>query len=184
MNICIFGASSSKIDKKYMDAGYNLGMTLAKAGHRIVFGGGNEGLMGATAKGAKSQNGYIIGIIPEFFKSGDWEKLYDDCSEVIYTDGLSDRIELMKAMSDAFIITPGGLGTYHEFFDVYTNRALGRHPKPLILYNVNGYFDNLLKVLEQTAAENFMDKNRLNLIMVFNERQLDELTETLNLSSK
>lgn len=180
MNICIFGAASSKIDSKYMEAGYELGAALAEAGHKLVFGGGNEGMMGAAAKGMRSKDGYVIGIIPEFFKSGDWEKLYDDCNEVIYTSGLSDRIELMKEMSDAFIITPGGLGTYHELFDVYTNRSLGRHNKLLIIYNINGYFDNLIKVLEQTAEENFMEKNRLDLIKVFDEAQLEELKSFLS----
>ena len=109
MNICIYGASSNIIDDVYIKDGESLGSIIAKRGHGIVYGGGAEGMIGAVARGVSQENGSIIGIAPSFFKVDG--VLYDKCTEFIYTDTMRNRKEKMELLSDAFLVTPGGIGT-------------------------------------------------------------------------
>ena len=113
MKICVFGASSRDLEQGYFDEAFALGAELARRGHTIVFGGGASGLMGATARGAKSQGGRLIGIAPKFFdEPGILDK---DCDEMIFTETMSERKKAMEDMSEAFITLPGGIGTFEEF---------------------------------------------------------------------
>ena len=176
MNICIFGAASSLIDPKYTDAAYEVGRILAKAGHKLIFGGGGEGMMGASARGFHTEGGHVTGILPEFFLGGnDRERLYEECDEVIYTEDITERISLMKAMSDAFLVLPGGTGTYEEFFSVLVSGYLGRHEKKLVLLNVDGFFDLLLAMLEEGRTKQFIPDESLERFRVFDEGQITEL---------
>ena len=131
MKICVYGASSSTIDKSFIDAGEALGRAIAERGHAVVYGGGAEGMMGAAARGAKEKNGEIVGIAPSFFKVDG--SLFDGCTEFIYTDNMRQRKELLETRSDAFIVTPGGAGTYDEFFEIFTLRQLSRHTKAIAI---------------------------------------------------
>ena len=178
MNICIFGAASPRIDQKYMDAAFAVSAALAQAGHKLVFGGGREGMMGAAARGFHSQNGHVTGILPEFFKVTDGpEKLYLECDEIIYTEDISERIGLMKAMSDAFLVLPGGTGTYEEFFSVLVSGYLGRHEKKLALLNVDGFFDKLLDMLREGHEKQFISGETMNRFRVFDGSQIQELLD-------
>lgn len=118
MNICIYGASSAQLEQIYYDKTEELGKMMAKRGHGLVFGGGATGMMGSAARGVDVEGGYILGIAPRFFdKPG---VLYQNCSEFIFTDTMRERKKLLEERSDATIVTPGGIGTYEEFFEILT----------------------------------------------------------------
>lgn len=159
MKICIYGASSNIIDNVYIEGGEALGKKLAARGHGIVYGGGAEGMMGAVARGVTKGGGEIIGIAPSFFKVDG--VLYDKCTKFLYTDTMRERKKMMEDLSDGFLVTPGGIGTYDEFFEILTLRQLCKHLKPIAIFDINGYFKPLIALLENTISERFMpDTNR------------------------
>ena len=175
MNICVYGASSNKIDISFMQSTEMLGEKLAARGHALVFGGGTNGLMGAVARGFSKKDGKIIGIAPSFFNVDG--VLYDKCDEFIYPDTMRKRKELMEQMSDAFIMTPGGVGTFDEFFEILTLKQLGLHSKPIAIFNINGYFNNLIATLNSAVETKFMDSRTTDLCPVF--ENADELVTYL-----
>ena len=168
MNICVYGASSRAIDKKYTDAAFAIGKCLAERGHGLVFGGGNSGVMGASARGADSVEGaYILGIAPTFFNVDG--VLYEHCTEFISPPDMRARKKLLEDKSDAFIIAPGGIGTYDEFFEILTLKQLGRHNKAIAILNVDGYYDPRMALLDHTVAGEFMNESSLMLFKVITE---------------
>lgn len=166
MNICLYGASSNSIDKAYIEATEKLGEAIAEAGHSLVYGGGSGGLMGAAARGMTRKNGEIIGITPDFFKVDG--ELYDKCSELIFTKTMSERKQLLEDKSDAFIVVPGGPGTFDELFETLALRQLGIHTKPIAIFNVGGYYNHLYEMLKNAAEKGFMKKECLVLTPLFN----------------
>ena len=118
MRICVYGAASPTIDPDYIRLTEIMGEELAKRGHSLVFGGGASGLMGAAARGVKKGGGAILGVIPKFFEAENIEAVYDECDEMLTPDTMRERKQLMEDNADAFIITPGGIGTYEEFFEI------------------------------------------------------------------
>ena len=126
-------------------------------------------MMGAVARGAKRKNGEIIGISPSFFKVDG--VLFEGCTDFIYTETMRERKQLLEEKSDAFIVTPGGIGTFDEFFEILSLRQLGRHNKPILLYNINGYWEPLITMLKFSAEENFMKKSNLSLFGVADNPQ-------------
>lgn len=169
MKICIYGASSNAIDQSFIDAGEFLGETIALNNHSVVFGGGAEGLMGAVARGAHSKNGEIIGISPSFFNVDGI--LFTKCTKMIYTETMRERKQLLDEMSDAFIITPGGIGTFDEFFEIYTLRQLATHKKPIAIYNTNGYYNPLIDMLNNAIDKKFMPKTNMDLLFISDDPQ-------------
>lgn len=169
MKICIYGASSNAIDKSFLKAGENLGAAIAKSNHSVVFGGGAAGLMGAVARGAKSANGEIIGVSPSFFNVDG--VLFQECTEMIYTETMRERKQLLEEMSDAFIVTPGGIGTFDEFFEIYTLRQLGVHQKPIVIYNTNGYYDSMIDMLKGAIDKAFMPAANMDLLFISDNPQ-------------
>ena len=163
MKICVYSASSEKIDKTYLDAGEVFGELLARRNHTLVFGAGKYGIMGALARGIRRSGGNAVGIIPSFFDSID--VMFKDC-EIIYTDTMRERKQLMEDMSDGFVMMPGGIGTFEEFFETLTLKQLGRHTKPIAVYNVNGYYNELAKMLETAVSQGFLSENCLKLCFV------------------
>ena len=161
MNICVYGAASDLIHPEFIKSGEALGEALALNGHSIVFGGGAEGMMGAVARGAERHNGYILGISPSFFKVDG--VLFDRCSEFIYTETMRERKQLLEEKSDGFIVTPGGIGTFDEFFEILALRQLRRHDKPILLYNIRGYFDPIIEMIHSAAQQKFMKEKNLSL---------------------
>ena len=164
MNICVYGAASKNIDPKYTDAGYDLGLKLAKRGHGLVFGGGNGGMMGAVARGAHDGGAHIIGIAPSFFNIDG--VLYPLSDEVIYTETMRQRKQKMEDMSGAFIVTPGGIGTFEEFFEILTLKQLARTDKPLVVLNTAGYYDSMLMMMRHSIENNFLTASTMGLIFV------------------
>ena len=173
MNICIYGASSRKLAKEYYDAAEALGALMARQGHTLVFGGGQEGIMGAAARGAHTHGGKIIGIAPRFFDEPG--VLFEECTEFIYTDTMRERKALMEEHSEAFIVLPGGIGTYEEFFEMLTLKQLGRHNKPMVMLNTRNYYGPMAAMLQNTVDEGFMSASCMELFGVCNtpEEALD-----------
>lgn len=156
MNICVFGAASSEIDYKYINSVEKMGERLAEQGHNLVFGAGAQGLMGAAARGFKKGGARITGVIPEFFKDADIEAIYTDCDELIFTQTMRERKAEMENRSDVFVIAPGGIGTFEEFFEVLTLKQLGRHTKPIAIYNIDGYYDAMEAMFNNSVREKFV----------------------------
>jgi len=164
MKICVYGASSAELEQVYFDEAFALGAMLAKAGHSLIFGGGNSGLMGSCARGAASEGGEIIGIAPRFFDEPGI--LFPECTEFIFTETMSERKKLMEDSADAFIILPGGIGTYEEFFETLTLKQLGQHDKPMALMNTNAYYSAMNAMLEHTVSAGFMGRSCLELFAI------------------
>ena len=169
MNVCVFGASSTQIDAQYIAITEQLGEALAADGHKLVYGAGGSGLMGAVARGMTRLGGHITGVVPSFLKVDGI--LYEGCDEMVYTDTMRQCKQVMDERSDAFVVTPGGIGTYEEFFEIYTLKQLGRHHKPIVIFNINGYYDQLLAMLTHTVEEQFMQPACLELYTVANSAE-------------
>lgn len=163
MRICVFGAASPTIDSGFIEKTERMGKTLAERGHTLVFGGGANGLMGATARGFTAGGGHIIGVIPKFFKEESVEAVYELCDELVQPDTMRERKQAMEDFADAFVITPGGIGTFEEFFEILTLKQLCRHNKPIVLYNLQGYYNEILHAIEQATAKNFIRGGCLDL---------------------
>lgn len=167
MNVCIYGSASDAIPSVYLERAESLGKELGKRNHTIIFGGGTRGIMGAVARGTTSQKGSIIGIAPTFFdKPG---ILFPHCTDFIYTETMRERKQKMEDLSDAFIAFPGGFGTFDEFFEILTLKQLGKHTKPVILYNIDGYYDGILSQIETSVSEDFVSAQKLSILKVFTE---------------
>lgn len=174
MNICMYGSASNDIDRIYIEKTEELSKKLAARGHSLVFGGGAHGLMGAAARGFYSENAKITGVVPKFFNVDGI--LFDDC-EMIRTDTMRQRKQKMDDLAEAFITTPGGIGTFEEFFEIITLKQLGQSNKPLVLFNVNGYFEPLRAMLENCVKGKFMPQTSLDLC--FFSDSIDEIIDYL-----
>ena len=161
MNICVYGASGSRLDRAYFDDARALGRLLAAGGHTLVFGGGAHGLMGACAEGAAELGGQILGIAPRFFDEPGI--LFSRCSRFVFTETMAERKTAMAENSQAFIALPGGIGTFEEFFETLTLKQLGRHSKPIALLNTLDYFAPLSALLERAVAGGFLAEGCLDL---------------------
>ncbi|MEE0841099.1 MAG: TIGR00730 family Rossman fold protein, partial [Acutalibacteraceae bacterium] len=173
MKICVYGSASPTIDKKYIEITEEMGKTMVQRGHSLVFGGGGNGLMGATARGVKSQGGYILGVIPTFFRNEEIEAVCDFCDKLIEPDTMRERKQIMEENCDAFIVVPGGIGTYEEFFEILTSKQLCRHNKPIAIYNQMGYYNELYATMKQAVKKNFIKPDCLELFKM--SENLDEL---------
>lgn len=167
MNICVYGASSDVIDKKYITEVEAMGEEMAKRGHALVYGGGAQGLMGAAARGMTKGGGKIVGVSPTFFKVDG--VLYEKCTEMVYTETMRERKQIMEERSDAFVMTPGGIGTFEEFFEILTLKQLNRHQKAIAILNTNGYFDDMINMLKRAAEGGFMKAETLELCKAFED---------------
>lgn len=174
MNITVYGAASDLIDKSFISSGEQLGKEIALRGHTVLFGGGACGMMGAVARGAFSEGGKIIGITPSFFNIDG--ALFEHC-KLIYTKTMSERKTMLEEKADAFLITPGGIGTFDEFFEVITLRQLKIHKKPIAVFNINNYFAPMLDMLENAVNNNFMPAE--NMKLYFTSDDPDEILEYL-----
>lgn len=167
MNLCLFGASSADIDTLYVDAVRELGRSIAGRGHTLVFGGGATGLMGAAVRGVREGRGNVTGIAPKFFdKPG---ILYEQCSEFIFTDTMRQRKHIMEERSDAFIMVPGGIGTFEEFFEVLVLKQLNQLDKPIAIFNPGDYFAPLMQMLSHAVRHGFMESRCMRLFGIFKD---------------
>lgn len=167
MKITVYGASSDEIKKIYLEEVEILGEKMAKRGHSVVFGAGDGGCMGAVARGAHKAGGEIIGVIPTFFNVDG--VISPHCTEIIKTVTMRDRKEILEDEAGAFIVTPGGIGTFDEFFEIITLKQLQRHKKAIAIYNVDGYFDMLHDMLKKLVDEGFMREASARLVEFFTD---------------
>ena len=164
MNVTLYGAASNHIDRVYIDSVEELGREMARRGHTMIFGAGGTGLMGAAARGMHECGGRIIGITPKFMH--EIEPVSELCTELIGTETMAERKYEMERLADAFIIVPGGVGTFDEFFQILTLRVLEQHAKPMILYNVNGFWNSMVALLRDGAEKGFISPMALTAFCV------------------
>jgi len=150
MKLCIFCSANEHIDPDYFTATEQLGRWAAMKGHTIVFGGNDSGLMHAVSKAAKDAGGRLIGVVPRKIEEMGHLSPYLDVH--IPTEDLADRKALMQEQADAFIVLPGGVGTLDEVFTVAATRGLDYHRKPIILYNMKGFWNALIHLLDDLTA--------------------------------
>jgi uncharacterized protein (TIGR00730 family) len=145
--VCVYCGSSNAADPAYLEAAFQIGGDFAKAGLKLVYGGGGVGLMGATARGAHEAGGKVLGIIPEFLRGR--EQPFDDVETVIVTS-MHERKMMMFERSDAFVVLPGGIGTLEEIIELLSWRRLDLHRKPIVFHNPDGFWDPLFALLQHT----------------------------------
>ena len=147
MRIAVFGVAGDDLDTAVYDEARLFGKLLGEHGHQLVFGGGCRGVMGAVASGAHKAGAQVIGVIPE--KLRDSEGVSKDCSEVIVTHDLRDRMEHMASLSDGFCVMPGGFGTLYELAEVISLNNIGYCRKPVVIVNTLGYYNRLNDFFEE-----------------------------------
>jgi len=146
MKICVYSSSSKQVSDDFKETALELGRDIGRRGWTLVFGSGQHGLMGATARGVHETGGTVVGVIPEQMHTP--QISYMDADEIILTKDLRERKGIMEDMSDGFIALPGGIGTLEEILEVLTLRQLDFLQKPIIFLNTKGYYDPLFKVLD------------------------------------
>jgi uncharacterized protein (TIGR00730 family) len=151
--ICVFCGSSFGRDPRFREVAREVGAGIARAGWSLIFGGGGNGLMGDVAKAAQEGGVAVQGIIPAFLQA--LEPPVSAEEKLIVTPHIQERKALMLQMSDAFLVLPGGLGTFDEFFEVATEAQLGVHQKPIVVVNVDGYFNALDAMLRAIVERGF-----------------------------
>lgn len=153
ISVTVFCGSSSGAAPDYLDAARALGEGLAARGMTLVFGGGNVGLMGATAGAALGAGGAVTGIIPDFLRAREVE--FPGLTELIVTDTMHTRKRRMFARADAFVVLPGGLGTLDELMEILTWKQLGRHAKPILLIDIRGWASRVAALIDGVIEDGF-----------------------------
>ena len=162
--LCVYCASSDRIDPKYVAAAEQLGRDLVARGWGLVYGGGKTGLMGAVARGTKQAGGHVVGVIPEFMKAR--ELAFDEADELITVITMRERKLLMETRADAFVTLPGGFGTLEEIMEILTLRQLDVVRKPCVIFNQDGFYDDLIRLFEKMLAERFFEESNMRLFSV------------------
>lgn len=175
-NIGLFCSASNDIDPKYFEAARKLGEWMGKEHKTLIYGGANLGLMECAAIAAKENGGYVIGVVPEILEETGRISEFPD--EIINTHNLSDRKDIITQKSDILIALPGGLGTLDEIFHVMAACTIGYHKKKVILYNVAGFYDNLIALLT-TLDENKFTRNPISTYYE-TANTLDEIKSIVN----
>lgn len=153
-NICVYCGSGDGHDPVYRDSADAFGRLLAENGIGLVYGGGSLGLMGAVAKSVLRHGGHVTGIIPQFLTER--EKMLRDVQKLIVTDDMHERKRLMFDHADAFVALPGGIGTLEETVEMLTWSQLGRHQKPILLANIDGFWDPLCRLFDHMLDQAFI----------------------------
>ena len=163
-SICVYCGSRPGHDPVFAATARDIGHWIGSRGGQLVYGGGRNGLMGAVAQATLAAGGTVIGIIPQALV--DKEMANHDCTELHVVQTMHERKRLMAEHADAFLALPGGIGTFEEFFEVWTWRQLGYHDKPIGLLNTNGYYDKMLAFLATAVEQQYMGPWQMELIRV------------------
>lgn len=153
-SICVYCGSSAGDDPIYAESAQRLGKAMGDAGLGLVYGGGAIGLMGITARSVMAAGGHVTGIIPQFLKER--EVMLETAHELVVTHDMHERKRIMFERSDAFVALPGGIGTLEELVEMMTWAQLGRHRKPVLIANINGFWDPLIVLLRHMADAGFI----------------------------
>ena len=152
--LTVYCSSSTHLDPAFHDAAETVGRELARRGITLVYGGGGIGLMGEIARTVHAGGGRIIGVITQVLV--DKEQGYDGCDEYIIVDTMQQRKKAMLERGEAFLVLPGGVGTYEEFFEALAARLVGEHARPIGIVNAHGYYDPLLEMIEHGIEHRFI----------------------------
>lgn len=187
--ITVFCGSSTGSEQQYKEQAFLLGESLAKQNIGVVYGGASIGLMGTVADGALSKGGEVIGVLPRFFLDGK-EVAHENLTELILVDSMHERKTIMNALCDGVITLPGGFGTMEEMFEMLTWAQLGHHKKPIGLLNINGFYDDLITMIQNMVDKNFLKPSYQNMLLVadniddllslMHQYQAPEITEWVN----
>lgn len=175
MEIGIFCSANDNIEQDYFEKARELGHWIADQGHSIVFGGSNTGLMECIAKAMQEHGGRTIGVVPRILERG--RRVSEYCEVTISCEDLSDRKALMMERADIFIALPGGVGTLDEIFTVAASHSIGFHTKKVILYNIDGFWDETIRLLDDMQRRNFIRGKWTDMIEVAGN--LDEIKKKL-----
>ena len=161
-SMCVYCGSRPGKLESFTQTAKAVGEWIGQHKGQLVYGGGNNGLMGIVAAATQQAGGRVVGIIPHAL--AEMELARDDCDEFYLVDNMHQRKQMMAERADAFLALPGGIGTFEEFFEVWTWRQLGYHNKPIGLLNVDGYYDGLLAFMRTTVIEGFLSDWQMSLI--------------------
>lgn len=159
--LCVYCASSDRLDAKYLNLASELGTRLVAEGWDLVFGGGKTGMMGAVARAVKKAGGRVVGVIPEFIKVR--ELAYDEADELVTVITMRERKLLLETRADAFVALPGGWGTLEEILEILTLRQLDVVKKPCVFLNQDGFYDPLLQLFQRMLDDRFFKASNLDL---------------------
>ncbi|CAI8829304.1 TIGR00730 family Rossman fold protein [Bacillus sp. NEAU-CP5] len=174
--ICVFAGSNPGVNEEYKRKAAELGEYMAEQGIGLVYGGSRVGLMGTVADALMAGGGKAVGVMPSGLFSG--EVVHQNLTELIEVSGMHERKAKMSELADGYIAMPGGFGTYEELFEVLCWAQIGIHQKPIGLYNVNGYFEPMMKMVKYSIQEGFSNESHLKLI--HSSSRPDELIEQMN----
>ncbi len=174
-SLCVYCGSRPGAQPQYAEAAEFVGRWIGQHGGQLVYGGGLNGLMGIVANATLAAGGTVIGVIPKALVEKEWA--HRGCTELHVVDNMHERKRLMAEHADAFVALPGGIGTFEEFFEVWTWRQLGYHDKPVGLLNVGGLYDGLLDFLRTTVEQQFINDWQMELIRV--DRDAERLLKHL-----
>ncbi len=181
-SLCVYCGSRPGAEPAFAEAARAVGEWIGSRGGQLVYGGGRNGLMGIVAEATLASGGRVVGIIPKALVEKEWA--HQGCTELHVVDTMHERKRLMADRADAFLALPGGIGTFEEFFEVWTWRQLGYHDKPVGLLNVAGYYDGLMTFMRTGVEQQFMNDWQMDLIRVGNDiaRLLPELVQAAGMA--
>jgi uncharacterized protein (TIGR00730 family) len=163
-SLCVYCGSRSGADPRFAEVAAEVGRWIGQHGGQLVYGGGNNGLMGILADAALDAGARVVGVIPHSMVEREWAKR--DCTELHVVDNMHQRKSLMAQRADAFLALPGGIGTFEEFFEAWSWRMLQFHQKPVALLDQDGYYQPLLQFLQQSVRNGFMNEAQMELLTV------------------
>lgn len=178
MRVAVYCGSAIGKSSIYAEKANELGKALVQEGYGLVYGGSTSGLMGQVANAALAENGEVIGVMPTNLQLK--ERVHTTLTEIHFVESMHERKAKMVDLSDAFIAFPGGCGTLDEYFEAFTWAQIGLHAKPVILYNVNGFYDALIKHFDIMMTEGFIREQQHGILKVAST--LDEIFEILKTS--
>lgn len=166
-SLCVYCGSRPGVDPRFAAIAADVGRWIGTHGGQLVYGGGNNGLMGVLADAALAAGARVVGIIPHSMVQREWAKR--DCTELHVVDNMHQRKSMMAERADAFLALPGGIGTFEEFFEAWTWRMLGFHRKPVGVLDAGGYYQGLLEFLQHGVRAGFMNEGQMELLTIGSE---------------
>lgn len=176
-SIAVYCASSNKVRSSFITAAETLGVSIAEAGARLVYGDGGIGLMAAVARGALSVGGEVVGVIPQFMVDQGWNN--PQSTHTIITENMHQRKAKIFELADAMVALPGGVGTFEELLECLTWKQLGLHHCPIVILNTDGYYDKLLECIDLMVDEQMMRPIHKEMFVVV-EKPEDVIPAILN----
>jgi uncharacterized protein (TIGR00730 family) len=162
--LCVYCGSSSRLEPKYYSAAEAVGRAMVANGWGLVYGGGNVGMMGSVAQAVNDSAGHVVGVIPDFMRER--ELAYHNADELITVDTMRERKRIMEERASAFLALPGGIGTLEELTEIMTLRYINRLDKPVVLFNQDGFYDELLRFFERMTRERFKSDGLREIVSV------------------